>query len=175
MKKILFLALLFSALISCNDTKAQITLYKSTSVISGITTQTNDSITNTETTYFSTRTGALATKDFTSYIFSFKVDTTSGTPTTINVVAQGSMDGITWFNLSGSPLGVDGVNCDSLTITTAANTTFRITEVSRSTKYANGTLRGNCFTKVNYARLMCVAASGTHNTVISDVKLYTAQ
>lgn len=175
MKKILFILSLAFALASCNEAKAQIKLYKSTSTIAGITTQTNDSITNTETTYFSTIKGDLTGKDYTNYIFSYKADTTSGTPTTINVVAQGSMDGITWFNLSGAALGVDGVNCDTLTMTTAANTTFRITEISRSTKYANGALRGNCVTKCNYMRLAFVAASGTHNTVISEPKLYTAQ
>lgn len=176
MKKILLFlltALCFTAV--CNEAKAQINLYKSTSTIAGITTQTNDSITNTETTYFSTRRGDLTSKDFTKYRISWKSDTTSGTPTTINAVVQGSIDGTKWFNFSGAALGTDGFNCDSLTMTTAANEYFTISEIVGGVKYANGATRGNTGMKCNYIRVVFVAASGTHNTVISDVKLITAQ
>lgn len=176
MKKILFIlltALCFTAV--CNESKAQIQLYKSTATISGITSQTNDSITNTETTYFSTKTGALTGKDYTKYRLTFKSDTTSGTPTTITAVVQGSMDGVKWFNFSGSPLGTDGFNCDSLTMTTAANEYFTINEIVGGVKFVNGATRANCGMKCNYIRIMFVAPSGTHNTVISDVKLITAQ
>lgn len=175
MKKIIFaLCLTICAMVGTQlKSTAQITLYKSTATLAGITSQTNDSITNTETTYFMTRTGALGNLIGRSCEFSFVADTTSGTPTTINVIQEGSVDGTTWFQLSGGGLGVDGVNCDSLTMTTAANTSFRLTSVGGGHKFIYGTTRGNCFVIPNYVRLKFVAASGTHNTVISNVRFKT--
>lgn len=180
MKKILFLfALTLCFLVGCQETgKAQTTdgiiLYKSTSTLAGITTQTNDSITNTETTYFMTKTGALKGLLGSRCEFSYLADTTSGTPATINVIQEGSVDGTTWFTLSGGqPLGVDGVNCDSLTMTTAANTYFRLSSISGGVKYVAGATRANCYVLTNYVRLKFVCASGTHNTVISNVRFRT--
>jgi hypothetical protein len=176
MKKIILaMFLTIGAMVATqSESSAQVTLYKATSTLAGITSQTNDSITNTETTYFMTRTGALGNLVGRSCEFSFLADTTSGTPTTINVIQEGSVDGTTWFTLSGGAgLGVDGVNCDSLTMTTAANTTFRLTSLGGGGKYIYGFSRTNMFVIPNYVRLKFVAASGTHNTVISNVKFKT--
>lgn len=161
-------------MVSCNDTKAQIKLYKSTSTYAGITSQETDTITNIETTYFSTKAGFMGKTASASISVSFVADTTSGTPTTIQVVLQGSNNGTTWWNYGGSTgLGTDGLNSDTLTITTAANSEFTISSMPGTTKFVNGTLRGNTGRKADYVRLVMVAASGTHNTRISNVRLWS--
>lgn len=177
MKKLIFLlSLTLCFLVSCNEkSSAQTQLYKSTSTIAGITNQATDTLTNTETTYFSTRKGALASKDYTKFRFSFKADTTSGTPPTISVIVQGSVDGVKWYRFSGAALGTDGYNSDSLSVTTAANEYFTISEIVGGGKYVYGVTAFNLGMKCNYLRLMMVVASGTHNTIISDAQLITAQ
>jgi len=177
MKKILlFLLLTLCFTVGWNNkSEAQILLFKSTSTYAGITTQKTDTLTNTETTYFSTRKGDLTGKDWTKYRITWKADTLSGTPTTINYIVQGSTDGTKWWNFSGVGLGTDGFNCDSLTTTTAANEYFTITEIVGGVKFVNGATRGNCGMKPKYLRVACVAASGTHATLLSEFELTTAQ
>lgn len=173
MKKIIFLLTVVFALTACNNLKAQITMYKSTSTITGITTQTADTITNTGTTYFSTRTGALNTFSNGNYRASFTIDTTSGTPATVYCIQQGSMDGTTWFDLNSNALGTDGYNCDSLSIASGSltNITQTVSTVKGSCKYVNGTLRCSGSARVLYYRLKFVG-TGTQTVRVYNVKLY---
>ena len=173
MKKI-GIILLMAALFSCNDTQAQITMYKSTVLQSGITTQTSDTLVNVETTYFNVRTGALNKYTTNKYAFYFTVDTATGvSPVAINVVAQGSYDGITWFNMSSTFSGVDGVNCDSLTVASSAQTNVqkKISCIGGSGKFVYGVSTFNCTARVTYARLAFVQASGTSTLYINNVYL----
>jgi len=177
MKQIIMTALLLCAvgLGLSNAQQVKLAMYKGGATYSTITTQQTDSITNTETTYFYTRLGAISKYTSGSFAVTFVADTTSGTPTTINVIQQGSFDGVTWFRYNGEALGVDGRNCDSLTITTAANATFNLTSMPKSSKFIYGGTRGTFAHPAPYFRLMFVAASGTHNTVISNVKFCPSQ
>jgi len=173
MKKIIFILIAVFALTACKETKAQITMYKSTSVITGITTQVADTITNTGTTYFSTRTGALNSFSNGNYRASFTIDTTSGTPATVYCIQQGSMDGITWFDLNSNALGTDGYNCDSLSIagSSLTNITQTLSTVKGSTKFVYGATRGSGASRVLYYRLKFVG-SGTQTVRVYNVKLY---
>lgn len=178
MKKIIFAVLAVLALSACQKTAhAQITMYKCTSVQSGITTQTSDTLTNTETTYFNCPNGALNKYTTNKYAFYFSADTTSGTPVTVSVIAQGSYDGITWFNLSGNALGTDGNNCDSLQLVAASQTGIqsRMSAMGGTAKYSTAGAGGaivywNLTPRVTYLRLKFVEESGTVALVISAVK-----
>jgi hypothetical protein len=173
MKK-LGIILLMAALFSCNDTQAQITMYKSTSLQSGITSQTSDTLSSVETTYFNVRTGALNKYTTNKYAFYFTVDTASGvTPVAVNAVAQGSYDGINWFNMSSTFSGVDGVNCDSLTIASSAqnNVQKKISCIGGAGKFVYAVSTFNCTARVTYARLVFVQPSGTSTLYINNVYL----
>jgi hypothetical protein len=173
MKK-LGIILLMAALFSCNDTQAQITMYKSTVLQSGITAQTSDTLVNTETTYFNVRTGALNKYTTNKYAFYFTVDTASGvTPVAVNAVAQGSYDGINWFNMSSTFSGVDGVNCDSLTIASSAqnNVQKKISCIGGAGKFVYAVSTFNCTARVTYARLVFVQPSGASTLYINNVYL----
>lgn len=169
--------MLVFALTACNKkADAQIRMYKSTDTLqSAITSQTTDTLTNTETTYFNVRTGYLSKFSTNKYAFYFSCDTTSGTPVTCSVTAQGSYNGINWFNLSGSALGTDGVNCDSLLLTAALQkgAQSKITCVGGTNKLSYGvgglTFNGNNTPRVPYARLRFTQPSGTVALVISEV------
>ena len=177
MKHTIIMLLAVLALTACNKTSnAQIKMYKCTSVQSGITTQLTDTLTNTETTYFNVKTGALNNYTTNKYAFYFTSDTTSGTPVTCYVVAQGSYDGTTWFNLSGSPLGTDGINCDSLALVAASQvgTQSKLYEIGGTTKWSvtGAPAAGanyNHTPRVPYIRLKFVQPSGTVAQVISGV------
>ena len=175
MKKILFLSLLtLCFLVSCNDTaKAQITLYKATaSTYASSTAQSSDTITNTGTTYFSTRLGDLNKYTSSSYRTYFTLDTTSGTPATVYAIQEGSMDGTTWFPLNSQGLGTDGYNCDSLSVATASLANLQSTVVSTSgaTKFVNGATRGSQCSRVLYYRVKFVG-TGTQTVRIYNVKM----
>lgn len=170
----MFIFMFAFALAACNKTQAQITMYKSTSVQSGITTQTSDTLSSVETTYFNVRTGALSKYTTNKYAFYFTVDTATGvTPVAVNVISQGSYDGITWFNMSSTFSGVDGVNCDSLTIASSAQTNVqkKITCIGGAGKFVYGVSTFNCTARVPYARLAFVQASGTSTLYINSVFL----
>jgi hypothetical protein len=172
MKRIIFAFLAVFALTACNNkANAQITLYKSTGPISGITTQTSDTLDNAETTYFSTRTGDLNKYTTANYTAYFMLNTNSGT-TAGTIIQEGSNDGITWFPISGAmALGTDGYNCDSLTLASSYTTSMKtMTTVSGAVKYVNGATRGNCASRVLYYRLK-VVGSGTQATRIYSIKL----
>lgn len=174
MKKIIFILIAVFALTACKETKAQITMYKSSSVISGITSQTADTITNTGVTYFSTKTGALNTFTNGNYRVAFSIDTTSGTPATVYVEQQGSMDGVTWFFLNGANgMGTDGFNSDTLSVSTTqlANTTATLCSNKGAVKWVNGATRGSQCARVLYYRLR-ITGTGTQTVRVYNVKLY---
>lgn len=186
MKQLLIIILAAFALTACNvKTQAQIRMYVSTTgAQSAITTATSDTLTNADSTWFNVPTGALNKYTGRDYIFYFTLDTTSGsTITGAAVVAQGSYDGVSWFNLSGGkitdmsglPLGTDGNNCDSLvyTISNLQNEVNRIYEYGGTAKWAvTGTpaagINHNLTPRVTYARLKFVNG-GTNATRIYNV------
>ena len=174
MKKLMIALLAVFALTACNNTaKAQITLYRSGATIATITALTTDTLDNSETTYFSTRTGDLNKYTTANYTAYFMMDTISGTTTPGNVVQQGSYDGTTWFNLSGNVYGgITGTNCDTLTwsISNVANLQNTVWTTSGSTKYSYGVTSGNFAPRVLYYRLKFVS-SGTQSTRVYNVKL----
>jgi hypothetical protein len=180
MKKIAFLILLMGALISCNETQAQIRMFVSTTGLQAniSTTVVADTLNNADSSWFLVPAGQLAKYKSRAITFYFTLDTVSGTTTPGNVVAQGSFDGITWFNLSGGKvtdmsgpgLGIDGSNCDSLTwsILNVSNKVNRLTCIGGTAKYAYSVLQSNNAVFVPYARLKYVS-SGTQSTRIYNV------
>ena len=170
MKKI-GIILLMAALFSCNDTQAQITMYKSTALQSGITTSTTDTLDNSEISYFNAPSGSLNKYTACNYTVHFTLDTISGTVTPGNVILQGSYDGITWFNLGGNP-GTDGKNCDSLTyaVGNCANAVNYVSSMGGTNKYAYTILNSVNSPRVTYIRLKLVS-TGTQSTRIYNVKL----
>lgn len=181
MKKIGIFLMLMVALISCNETQAQITLYKSTSgTIATITSITTDTLTNADSTWFVSRAGALNAKSEGRYIAYFTMDTVSGTTTPGNVVQQGSYDGTTWFNLNGGSvvnmtgvgMGIDGANCDTLTwaVGHCANKVNQVYTRSGTGKFVYATSIFNVAPRVLYYRLKFVS-SGTQSTRIYNVSL----
>lgn len=183
MKKIGVFLLLMAALFSCNKTQAQITMYVSTSGAQSAisTTVVSDTLTNADSTWFNVPSGSLNKYSTNKYAFYFTLDTTSGSTTPGNVVAQGSYDGVTWWNLSGgsvtnmsgTPLGIDGNNCDSLTwsILNVTNKVNRIYCLGGTGKYSTvySAVLWNITPRVLYARLKFVS-SGTQVTRIYNVK-----
>lgn len=186
MKQIMIALLVVFALTACNNkAEAQIQMYKSTTgAIADITSVTADTLTNADSTWFLCRAGALNKYTGREYIFYFTLDTTSySSYSGAAVVAQGSYDGVSWFNLSGGkitdmsgvPLGTDGNNCDSLTIAIAnvQNEVNRIYEYGGTAKWAvTGTpaagINHNQTPRVTYARLKFVNG-GTNATRIYNV------
>jgi len=174
MKKLIFLlSLTLCFMVSCNDTaKAQITLYKATSTSYATGTQSADTITNTGTTYFSTRAGDLSKYTSGNYRAYFNLDTTSGTPATVYAIQEGSNDGTTWYAINSQGMGTDGYNCDSLTVGSTLLTGIQqnVCSTVSATKYINGATRGSQCARWLYYRLKFVG-TGTQTVRIYSVKL----
>lgn len=189
MKQIMISLLAVFALTARNEkANAQIRMYKSTTgAQSAITTVTADTLTNADSTWFNVPSGMLAKYKSRALTFYFTLDTTSGsTITGAAIVAQGSFDGVTWFNLSGGdnsvysstkglPLGTDGNNCDSLSLAIGnlSNKVNKIYEIGGTAKWAvTGTPTAganyNLTPFVPYARIKYVNG-GTNATRIYNV------
>jgi len=166
-----------------NESNAQIKMYRSTNGLqSTITTVRADTLTNADSTWFHVPAGQLGRFKSRNLLFYFTLDTTSGSTTPGNVVQQGSYDGITWFNLSGgsgtfaassfsgTALGTDGNNCDSLTwaVANCANRVNKVYTMGGTGKLIYGATAWNLAPFVPYARLKFVS-SGTQVTRIYDV------
>jgi len=173
-KYIVILVLCLTASLITQKANAQITMYKSTSTIAGITSAVADTVTGTATTYFSTKTGVLNTSTVANYKVTFQVDTTvySSAPT-VNVYLQGSMDGTTWYRLNNSPTGTDGVNCDTLNSATFTMLTQQMTATKGALKYVYGATFGSAASKSNYVRIVVSHSGAGTSTRIYNVKLYT--
>ena len=161
MKK-LGIILLMAALFSCNDTQAQMTMTASTASL--------DSILNAGTTT-AFKTASLNGLVSGNYRVVFTAANVSGT-STFKAVLEGSMDGTTWFNLTGNS-GTDGRNTDTLQCTgvsTAAQ--FTMTSIPGGGKYVYSTQFYNGGGRVLYVRVRFIG-TGTQVTRISSVKLYS--
>jgi len=167
MKKIIFLVML--ALMTTTAIKAQIPLYSASTGggISNITANKFDTLTNTTAKYFITKTGALNASSFVNFQQWFKAKTLTGTPATVTVVRQGSMDGVTWYPLTGAS-GVDGRNCDTLTFTPTTERNYSMTCNVGAGKYVYSTNFVNTGGRWYYHRLYIIP-SGTQTLRISDV------
>lgn len=172
MKK-LGIILLMAALFSCNDTQAQITLYKAPSAILPATTSSNsaDTITNTGTTYFTSRAGDLNKYSTSSYKAYFTLLNLTGTPATVTAIQEGSMDGVNWYPINSNAMGVDGYNSDSLSITpTTSAVQFNVSSTSGATKFVYGVTKGSQSSRLLYYRIKFVG-SGTQTVRIHTLKL----
>lgn len=163
MKKLLLIVML--ALSTAITMNAQIALYSANN-------KTVDTITNAETLYMTSKVNALTGQRTASYVATFRVlDNVSGT-STFTAILQGSMDGLTWFNMTPGGLGTDGVNSDSLTVTAAADLyAGKLSINPNTTKFVNGTLRGTANSRVNYLRVKIVA-TGTQVTYVDRFLVY---
>lgn len=79
---------------------------------------TTDTVTNTGTTDLTTAAGVLTKMTNGKYRVAFKITNVSGT-SSLRAIVQGSLDGQNWVNYFGNA-GTNGVQCDTLTITSAA-------------------------------------------------------
>lgn len=115
-------------MVSCvNKTKGQtgVQLYATTSVngtIDSMLTRTFDTVTNTNTKYWVSKTGQFSSTDNAAYTLSFTAQSVSGTPATVRFVWEGSFNGYNWFRMTNC-YGTDGLNCDTLTITPSTTAT----------------------------------------------------
>lgn len=169
------LALGFMA--SCQDTSAQITLYRSTaSAYATNTALASDTLTGTDTTYFSNRRGTLTKSEYANYCVWFRIDTTAYTNApTYNCYLQGSDDGITWFNLNGAPMGTDGINADTLNATTFTGLQRKMSAYSGATKFVNGGTRGSNAVRCEYVRLMVTSSGAGTSGRVYNVYLRTSK
>lgn len=163
MKKLILIVML--ALTTAISSNAQIALYSANN-------KTNDTITDAETLYMTSKVNALTGQRGDKYACTFRVlNNVSGT-STFTAILQGSWDNSTWFNMSPGGLGTDGVNSDSLTVSSAADlNTYKITVNPNAVKFVNGATRGTANSRVNYIRVKIVA-TGTQSTYIDRFYVY---
>lgn len=167
MKRIIILVML--ALMTTTASKAQAPLYSAGTggTISNITSNKFDTLTNTTAKSFITRTGALSATTSANFTQWFTAKTLTGTPATVTVVRRGSMDGITWYPLTGVP-GTDGRNCDTLTFTPTTEREYSMTCNVGSGKYVYSANYTNTGGRWFYESLLFIP-SGTQTLRISDV------
>lgn len=187
MKKflIVLLALTSAIMFSCNDTSAQILMYRNTdttntgvATTATITTGTSDTLYDANTLYsFYTKVGALNGSTVANYMLTFNVTKISGSGTA-KVFLQGSTDGIVWRNINASMLGTDGYNSDTLNI--AAATTTPGVNYTYSSTNGSGVLRPTLSSEVYYVNgtrylyfRVKIIGAGTQATLYKNFKLYT--
>lgn len=136
--------------------------------IANITTRTFDTLVNTTTDYFITKTNELNKSTVSNYVHYFTATTLTGTPATVTVVQEGSFNGTNWFKLTGAS-GTDGNNCDTLTFTPTTATQYKMTSNVGGGKFVYGVNWFNVGSRVLYTRLRFVP-SGTQTVRITDVK-----
>jgi hypothetical protein len=149
--------------------KAQAPLYSAGTGggISNITANKFDTLTNTTAKYFITRSGALSATTSANFTQWFTAKTLTGTPATVTVVRQGSIDGVTFFPLTGVA-GVDGRNCDTLTFTPTTERDYVMTCNVGAGKYVYSTNFVNTGGRWFFQRLLFIP-SGTQTLRVSDV------
>lgn len=163
MKKILFLLML--AVSTATISSAQINCVASNGLLT-------DTITNADSTYFTTPANALNAATSGKYVVAVTTNRLSGTGV-LNVILEGTIDGTYWFKMHNTP-GADGVNCDSLLIpTTAGAFGFKLNCTPGSVKVAYGTTYYTGTSRVIRLRAKLLGAA-TQSTKIVSVKVLTA-
>lgn len=177
MKRILFLlSLTLCFMVGCNETKAQLQLFKATATTyAASNAQAADTVTGTATTYFANKLGTLASSKSKNYAVYFKIDTTvySSGPT-INCYLQGSFNGVTWFNLNRAPMGTDGINADTLNSATFTGLVQSMSAYFGAGKQVGGVLRFSNSLRVPYVRLVVSHSGAGTSSRVFDVYLQTA-
>jgi hypothetical protein len=147
MKKFLFFILIASCLMACQEkTQAQAKLYGSNTFF--------DTVTNAGTTYLTTQAGAINVGKSGKYRVALKTTNISGT-STYKAILQGSLDGTNWVNYYGTA-GTNGIQCDTLQVTSAAPAYFIWSLNPTPTVLSN-------WGRVLYLRVACVG-TGTQST-----------
>ena len=166
MKKFLFFLLLTASFVACQR-KAEA---QSLIPLTGSNTSANfDTLTNAGTVYFTTATNALSANRTSGYAVQFKLTNLSGT-STFKVILQGSLDGTNWTNIH-QVAGTDGINCDTLQVTSGSPATwiFRVQPGSTHSVTSSTFWHTNAG-KVRRLRLAFVG-TGTQSTRLSSVYL----
>lgn len=123
---------------------------------------TTDTITNAGTTYL---TSPILTAYRGGFTITLKTTNVSGT-STFKAILQGSNNGSEWTNVYQVP-GTDGVNCDTLQVTSAAPAYWGWRVVSGSVKSAtSSTFWHTNATRYAYYRIACVG-TGTQSTIVA--------
>lgn len=153
MKKFLFAIMAVMCLAACNEkANAQSPIY-----LRGSDANT-DTVTNAGTTYLTTAAGVLSKITSGKYRVSLKVTNVSGT-STFKAILQGSLDGSNWVNYFGTA-GTNGIQCDTLQVTSAAPGYFIWSLTPTPTVLSN-------WGRVLYLRLACVG-TGTQSTIVES-------
>ena len=123
MKKLIFAFLMVMGFTACNNTANAQSLIP---FVGSNTSAAFDTLTNANTVYFTSATNALNANRTGGYAVCFKATNVSGT-STFKVILQGSQDGTNWTNVH-QVAGTNGINCDTLQVTSASPATwvFRI-------------------------------------------------
>jgi len=177
MKKVVFLiAMALAAFTFAPQTaSAQITMLGSVDGVS------SDTLVNANTIYFTTPAAALNNYNTGKYRVSFHCANVSGT-STFKVILQGTIDGTNWVNMTGLG-GTDGINCDTLQVTSASPADFIFNCVPGVGKtytsalysvYTSGATFQGRQGRVIRLRLAFVG-TGTQSTYISGVKCLVQQ
>lgn len=151
MKKILFIVML--ALSTAITTQAQI------SFVSSIDGTATDTLSDAGTLYFTSPVNALANQS-SNYTIQFTNANVSGT-STFKAILQGTIDGTNYFNLHGVA-GTNGIQCDTLQVTSASPATFMYNAHLNDATNAG---------KVKRLRLKIVG-TGTQKTKVGPVQAY---
>lgn len=170
MKRIILILLTIIA-VSCNEKAiGQVSLFSASTggAISNITSNTFDTLTNTTAKYFITREGALKSNTVGNYMHYFTAKTLTGTPATVTIVQEGSIDGVTWYGLTGCA-GTDGRNCDTLTFTPTTERIYVMSSNAGGGKLVYSANHVNVGGRWLYTRLRCIP-SGTQTLRISSPK-----
>ena len=132
---------------ACQEkTQAQAKLYGSNTYF--------DTVTNAGTTYLTTQLSAIKSNTTGKYRVALKVANISGT-STFKAILQGSLDGTNWVNYYGTA-GTNGIQCDTLQVTSAAPAYFIWSLTPTPTVLSN-------WGRVLYLRIACVG-TGTQST-----------
>jgi hypothetical protein len=147
MKKLFFFIITVLCFTACNEkATAQAKLYGSHTYF--------DTVTNAGTTYLTTQKGAINVGKSGRYRVALKTTNISGT-STYKAVLQGSLDGTNWVNFYGTA-GTNGIQCDTLQVTSAAPAYFIWSLNPTPTVLSN-------WGRVLYLRVACVG-TGTQST-----------
>ena len=128
-----------------------------------------DTVTNAGTTYLTSPSlAAYTTGNFAVSLLSANVSGTS----TYKAILQGSQDGTNWVNVHGIA-GTNGINCDTLQVTSAAPAYFTFNIRPGSVKsVTDSTFLYTGATRYLYLRVACVGTGTQVTTVAAKVVPY---
>lgn len=122
-----------------------------------------DTITNAGTVYLTSP--SLAAYSSGKFAVSLLTANVSGT-STFKAILQGSQDGTNWVNVHGIA-GTDGINCDTLQVTSAAPAYHTFAVIPGSVKsVTSSTFLYTNASRYLYLRVACVG-TGTQSTIVS--------